>query len=116
MTTETKRPPAKPLPVLLTAADAMLFAADNLDNQVSNLELMAIIAEVFNKPTDNTDKPLTDENRKALDDLRVMSSSIVDKDIQVAAMRAAAKDIRALAHETKLADARAASRGISVTV
>jgi len=115
MTTETKRPPAKPLPVLLTAADAMLFAADNLDNQVSNLELMAIIAEVFNKPTD-TDKPLTDENRKALDDLRVMSSGIVDKDIQVAAMRAAAKDIRALAHETKLADARAASRGISVTV
>lgn len=114
MTTETKRPPAKPLPTLLTAADAMLFAADNLESHVSNLELVGLLADVFNKPRDD-DKPMTDENRRALDEFRVMAGGIVDKDIQVAAMRAAAKHIRALAHETKLADARAASHGIAVS-
>lgn len=113
MTTETKRPAAKPLPVLLTAADAMLFAADNLEAHIGNLELAAIVQEVLSKTRD--DKDDTDENRKAIADLITLTSGIVDKDIQVAAMRAAAKDIRALAHETKLADARAASRGISVT-
>lgn len=114
MTTETKRPPAKPLPVLLTASDAMLFAADNLEQVIGNIELAATIAEVMCKPRVD-DKPMTDDNRKALDDLRVMTGGIVDKDIQVAAMRSAAKEIRALAHETKLADARAANRGISVS-
>lgn len=113
MQTELKRQKAKPLPTLLTKSDAMLFAADQLDQHISNLELAAIFADVFNK------KPLEvddEKGREALDDIRTIASGIVDKDIQTTAMRDAAKEIRAMANEAKLADARAARQGIAISV
>ncbi|MGV1682968.1 hypothetical protein [Sphingopyxis sp. NJF-3] len=112
MHNELKRPKAKPLPTLLTKSDAMLFAADQLEQHISNLELAAIFADAFSK------KPLEaddEKGREALDEIRTLTSGIVDKDIQVAAMRDAAKEIRAMANEAKLADARAARQGIAVS-
>lgn len=111
-TSNLKRPPAKPLPTLLTKADALLFAAEQMDLQISNLELASIFAEAFNKPRD---KEETEEGKAAIAEIRTLCGGIVDKDIQIAAMREAAKEMRALAGEIKLADARAANRGLSVS-
>lgn len=100
---------AKPIPTLLNKSDAMLHAADQLERQAGDLELISIVADVFRK------NPMTagDADESKLADLKVMASGIVDKDLQVAALREAAKEIRAHAHETKLAEARASSRGIN---
>lgn len=101
------KPKAEPFPVLLNTSDAMLFAADRLDKMCADLTLIALIGEVL------LDAPIqAQEGVKAQDDLRTMMRGVVDKDLQIAAMQAAAKEIRAAAHETKLAEARAAQRGI----
>lgn len=109
---ELKRPKAKPLPTLLTKADAMLFAADQLEQHISNLELAAIFADVFSKKPIETDD---EKGREAIEEIRTIASGIVDKDIQAAAMREAVKEIRALVNEGKLADARAARQGIAIS-
>lgn len=106
------RPEPKPVPTLLSKSDAMLFAAEQLEKDIANLELISIITDVLGKAPAASCPSGEAEGRKAQDDLRVLASGIVDKELQVAAMRAAAKEIRAIAHETKLAEARASARGI----
>ena len=106
------RPKAEPFPVLLNTSDAMLFAAEKLDRMCGDLELVSIIADVLGKVPAGSCPEGEDAGRKAQEELRVMASGIVDKDLQIAAMRNAAKEIRAAAHETKLAEARAARSGI----
>lgn len=105
------RPKAEPFPVLLNASDAMLFAAEQLEKDIANLELISILADVLGKAPAASCPSGEAEGRKTQDDLRVLASGIVDKELQVAAMRAAAKEIRAMAHETELAEARASARG-----
>lgn len=106
------RPKAEPFPVLLNTSDAMLFAADKLDRMCGDLELISIISDVLGKVPAASCPDGADEGRKAQEELRTMASGIVDKDLQINAMRAAAREIRQAAHETKLAEARAARRGI----
>lgn len=106
------RPEAEPFPVLLNASDAMLFAADKLDRMCGNLELIAIISDVLGKAPAATCPEGEDAGRKAQEELRTVASGIVDKELQINAMRSAAREIRHAAHETKLAEARAARHGI----
>ena len=111
MATEPKRPAAKPFPTLLTKSDAMLFAADTMDRLIGDLELTAIFKKVFDeKPLDAGEE----KANEALREVRIVASGIVDKDIQVAAMRDAAAEIRAMANEAKLAEARAQRDGIAL--
>ena len=106
------RPKAEPFPVLLNVSDAMLFAADKLDRMCGALELIAIIADVLGKARPASHPDGADEGHKAQEELRTMVSGIVDKDLQLNAMRAAARQIRQAAHETKLVEARVSVRGI----
>lgn len=101
---------AQAAPTLLTAADAMAHAADFLDRMSVNLELAHILAESFRK----NPAPVEDENaRTALNDLNTYASGIVDLSLQKEALTSAAREIRALANETKLVEARAKRDGIS---
>lgn len=103
------KPNAQPFPVLLNTSDAMLFAADKLDKMCGDLELIAAVGEaLLAVPID------APEGVKAQDDMRTMLKGVVDKDLQIAAMQGAAREIRAAAHETKLVEARAAKNGIAV--
>ena len=104
-------PKPQPLPTLLNKSDALAYAASRLEEAAANLELIAILSDAM-KGAPPTPAP-TDEARKALENLRTAASGILDKDIQAAAMRAAAADIRELANETKLAEARAARDGVT---
>lgn len=103
---------AEPFPVLLNTSDAMLFAADQLDKLTKDIELIALLAPILLAAEVSSCPMGEEEGQKAQATMRLMSGSIVDKDVQIGAMRAAAKEIRAVAHETKLAEARAAQRGI----
>lgn len=103
---------AEPFPVLLNTSDAMLFAAEQLDKLTKDIELVALLAPILLAAEASSCPTGEEEGRKAHAALRLMSGSIVDKEVQVTAMQAAAKEIRAAAHETKLAEARAAQRGI----
>lgn len=97
----------KPFPTLLSKTDAMIYAAEYMERQVSELRLIHMMAEVFSKSRPD-EKPLDGEAKKALDDIKLVSSGIVDVELQAEAMLAAAKEIRAMANETKLVEARAA--------
>lgn len=106
----------KPLPVLLTKIDAMSHAATMLEEAASQLALVALMNDVFKKVGEEAAARsypgLKDDGTEAVAALKVLATGIVDKDIQMAAMRAAAKEIRDLVNETKLAEARAAAHGI----
>lgn len=101
----------KTFPTLLSKSDAMLHAADQLEAMVGTLKLIAIFREVSKRPGMQT---LDAENQKALEELKAMGAGIVDVDLQERAMREAAKEIRAMATEQKLVEARAAASGIRV--
>lgn len=104
------KPAPRPFPTLLNKSDALAYAASRLEEEVANLELIAILSDAMKSVPASTAP--NDESRAALEHLRTAASGIMDKDIQAAAMKAAAADIRALANETKLAEARAAREGI----
>lgn len=101
----------RPIPTLLSKSDAMLHAAAQLEEQLSNLELVNILKEVMEKPgfTDELDE----KGKTGLEDLRVLGSGIKDIDLQRKAMKDAVSEIRNMAHEVKLTEARAAAHGIS---
>lgn len=99
------RPPAQPVPTLLTVPDAMMFAAERLDKMAADLELMSLFSEVFAKPRP-VDEPRSEETELALAEMRTITSGILDKDLQVRVLKEAAKSIRNQALEEKLLSAR----------
>lgn len=98
-------------PTLLNKSDAMMNAAEYLERQVSNLRLLNAMSNVFSKikPEEMGDKP---ETKDAIEEMRASARGIVDVEIQAKAMTDAAKEIRAMANEMKLIDARQSSGSI----
>lgn len=97
----------KPFPTMLNKSDAMLYAANNLDEMVSNMKLIKLIADMKGE-VGKSDNP---ELLQAMKDLGIQSSGIIDVNVQEQAMKAASLEIRAMANEAKLADARASNAG-----
>lgn len=102
-----KEPKAKAFPTMLNKSDAMIYAAGHLDEMVSTMRLIKIIAGLKDKMPGESDPQLAE----AMKDLGVQASGIIDVDVQEQAMKAAALEIRAMANEAKLADARASRVG-----
>ena len=96
------------VPVLLTPADAMLWAAGQLEQQLNGLELIGLMREHMSDLSTGLDA----ESRESLARLKQISAQVVDLDLQKNALRGAAAAIKEAANEMKLADARAAARGI----
>ncbi|BCP53835.1 hypothetical protein K32_24520 [Kaistia sp. 32K] len=101
---------SKTFPTLLNKTDAMLYAADMLDRMVSDVQLLSLFKQVYDKLP--PEAPI--EVKRRTEEFRRITAGIVDADLQGDAMRAAAAEIRSMAHETKLAEARAAANGIQV--
>ncbi len=118
MTAATTKPNAspskqdsKPVPTLLSAADAMLYAAEQLEKQSADLDLLDTLSNVFLKSGAlKSERPPDIEEH--IRHLKIRASGIVDLKLQQAAMHSAARTIRAMANETKLVEARAAAKGI----
>jgi hypothetical protein len=102
---------AKPFPTLLTKSDAMLFVADRLEHMLADLEILSLIGGLLTSKPDMEPKDV--KGKEAFHNVRTSMRGIIDVDLQKSALQEAAREIRELANETKLADARAATRGIS---
>lgn len=110
MEREMKKPERKPFPTLLSKSDAMLHAASMLEELLSNLELLNVFKEVL---TDEHERDADEAAKENFRELRRLISGIMDVDLQRAAIDGAIKEIRAMATESKLAEARAAAHGIN---
>jgi ribosome maturation protein Sdo1 len=100
----------EPFPTLLNKSDAMLYAADTLDRMIGNMKLLSIMHKAFNSVGEDKHPEKSAELKEAMDDMKVAVTGIVDVDLQERAMTAAVKEIRAMANETKLVEARASTR------
>lgn len=89
----------------------MLDAADYLDKLTANMHILKVMNDVLGGKSDDVMKD--DEGRKALSEMKDAARSIVDFEIQEAAMKAAAEEIRAMARENKLVEARSSKHGIT---
>lgn len=106
---------SEPFPTLLNKSDAMLYAADTLERMCANIKLLSLLSDAFSKPRPD-DKPLSQESKDALAEMNTAARGIVDADLQEKAMRAAAAEIRAMANETKLVEARAAQNDFTKNI
>lgn len=95
------------IPVLLTKIDAMLYAAERLESEVKGLEMVAVLQGLLK---DLPAELVEGQAKESFAWFKAAASGIVDLELQKAALRSAAKEIRASAMEAKLADARAAAR------
>jgi hypothetical protein len=66
--------------------------------------MINVLASAFKK----IEGPMDGEAREAMEELRVANSGIVDVELQASAMSSAAAEIRAMANEAKLVEARTA--------
>lgn len=88
------------LRVVLTPTEALEWAADLLTQNATGLKLSAM---VVGKMTREAVDQLSDEDRKRLERVK---AHMVEPDLQVAAMQAAAASIRAMALEERIVAAR----------
>jgi hypothetical protein len=104
---ERSRKEIKPFPTLLTAADALSFAADKLESLVGDLQLMSIFKEYLEDDKTLENQPGLQEKFR---DVRVLLKGVVDTPLQEKAMKQAAEMIRELAQDLKLRTAREQQR------
>lgn len=100
-------------PTLLNKSDAMIYAADTLERMISNMRLLTLFSEVFQR----SDAPIKEsaEMKETLAEMKTAMTGIIDADLQERAMREAAKEIRSMAQETKLVEARTANADFNFT-
>lgn len=96
--------PAKPFPTFLNKTGAMIFAAEQL---ITMADQIASVQAAFNEAK-RRNLHVMPGFEKVFDDIKVVLSGVVDIDLQVNALKDAATEIRTIATETKLAEARAA--------
>lgn len=97
---ETKH--REPMPVLLSKVEALEYAARSLELNAQGIELASLILGSIKKTP--LSEPLAPDMQADLDRFR---AGIVDVDLQLTAMKAAAAAIRELALEERLISARA---------
>ncbi len=100
-----------PLPVALTKAEALEYAARVLDDMAFGISMSEIAISGLSKLEHTVSTSLSGEIRALLDDTK---KSLVDPKLQIAAAQAGARAIRELALEERIFAARAsAGAGVS---
>lgn len=108
-----EKPVLEPLPTLLTAPDAMIYAADKLEEMVHHMHLSSSFYQALNEAGACDHPEHHDRLKEIKGEIATYTSGIKDIELQEQAMKAAAKAIRDLAHEQKIVESRAAKASAS---
>lgn len=90
-------------PILLTKAEALTFAAERLEERASHLQLAKIVYDAMGDKFESIVGAMPADQQA---DVRASKKAMVEPEIQMQAMRDAAKAIRDLAMEERVFAAR----------